>query len=119
MEIQTIFAVVCVSDMDRSESWYSRLFGRGPDARPMDGLVQWHSDQGAGLQLVRDADKAGASLVTIVTPTMAVAREQLTAGGLQLEPDVEGDFGIIAQISDPDGNRITLAEPPRGLERTQ
>lgn len=63
MKIQTIFAVVCVSGMDRSEDWYSRLLGRGPDARPMDGLVQWPSNQGAGLQLA--------------------------AGGLQLEPDVE------------------------------
>jgi len=54
-------------------------------------------------------------LVTIVTPDMAAARRQLTSNGLKLEDDVEGDFGVIAQISDSDGNRITLAEPPSDM----
>jgi predicted enzyme related to lactoylglutathione lyase len=52
-------------------------------------------------------------MITIVTPTMAKIRKTLGAGGLQLESDFQGDFGIIAQINDPDGNRLTLAEPPR------
>ncbi|RVD65097.1 VOC family protein, partial [Mesorhizobium sp. M7A.F.Ca.ET.027.03.2.1] len=26
--------------------------------------------------------------------------------------EMEGDYGKIAQLADPDGNRITLAEPP-------
>lgn len=54
MKIQGLFAVVCVSDMQRSTAWYSRLFGRDPDDRPMDGLVQWRDLAGAGLQLVLD-----------------------------------------------------------------
>lgn len=107
-----MFAVVSVSDMERSAAWYARLMGRDPDDRPMKGLVQWHGPGGGGLQLVRDTTKAGSSLLTIITPTMGVARSALAAAGLRLEPDVQGDFGIIAQIGDPDGNRITLAEPP-------
>lgn len=116
MEILGIFAVACVSDMDRSVEWYTRLVGRAPDDRPMDGLVQWRSN-GAGLQLVLDAEKSGRSLITIVTPEVALARRRLAAASLQLEPDIQGDFGILAQISDPDGNRLTLAERPR-MKRT-
>jgi hypothetical protein len=52
MEILGIFAVACVSDMERSVEWYARLIGRAPDDRPMEGLVQWRSSNGAGLQLV-------------------------------------------------------------------
>lgn len=115
MDTQQIFAVACVSDMGRSVKWYSSLFGREPDDRPMDGLVQWRIGQSAGLQLVLDAAKSGNSLITIVTPKMDAAREGLAAAGLDLEPDIQGDYGIIAQISDPDGNRLTLAEPPRGM----
>ncbi len=115
MEILGIFAVACVTDMERSVEWYARLIGRAPDDRPMDGLVQWRSSTGAGVQLVRDPGKAGSSLITIVTPEMARARQQLAAASLQLEPDVQGDFGIVAQTSDPDGNRVTLAEPPKGM----
>jgi hypothetical protein len=51
MEILGIFAVVSVSDLERSVEWYARLMGRAPDDHPMDGLVQWRSSNGAGLQL--------------------------------------------------------------------
>ncbi|MGB3211685.1 MAG: hypothetical protein WBB19_13360 [Desulforhopalus sp.] len=115
MQIQELFAVACVSDMARSVKWYARLIGREPDDRPMVGLVQWHGLSGAGLQLVLDPEKAGTSLITIVTPKMDRARETLSTVKLELEPDIQGDFGIIAQANDPDGNRITLAEPPQGI----
>lgn len=113
MDIQGLFAVAHVSDIEKSTSWYSDLIGRSPDDRPMDGLVQWRDLGGAGLQLVWDAERSGTSAITIVTPTMSRARAALASVGIDLEPDVQGDFGIIAQISDPDGNRITLAEPPK------
>lgn len=116
MDIQCVFAVACVSDMDRSIDWYSKLMGRRPDDQPMRGLVQWHNVDGIGLQLVLDKDMSGFSLITIVTPTMAKTRETLSTTGLQLEPDFQGDFGIIAQINDPDGNRLTIAEPPKMSE---
>lgn len=115
MEIVGLFAVACVNDLEQSVEWYTRLMGRGPDDRPMAGLVQWRSSNGAGLQLVLDADKSGSSLITIVTPEMGRAREQLAAASLHPEPDIRGDFGILAQISDPDGNRVTLAERPTGM----
>ncbi len=70
---------------------------------------------GAGLQLFLDAEKAGASRFTIVVPSMEVARESLSQVNIELEPDVRGNFGVIAQTVDPDGNRITLAEPPPGM----
>jgi hypothetical protein len=62
-----------------------------------------------------DADRAGQSNMTIVVPNMSVARGELRERGLDLGDNIQGDFGIIAQIDDPDGNRITLAEPPHGL----
>lgn len=53
--------------------------------------------------------------MTIVTPDMATARQDITSASLDLGRDIQGDFGIVAQIDDPDGNRITLAEPPKGM----
>ncbi|MGF1473038.1 MAG: VOC family protein [Rubrobacteraceae bacterium] len=114
MIIQELYAVANVADLDEGEAFYTRLFGRGPDDRPMDGLIQWRQET-FGVQLARDEAKAGRSAITIVTPSMAEARNQLADRGLELEPDIQGDYGIIAQISDPAGNRITLAEPPRGI----
>lgn len=115
MDIQGLYAAVAVTDMDRAEAFYTAMLGRGPDDRPMDGLVQWRLVGNAGIQLFRDADNAGHATMTIVTPDMAATRSLLSSNGLELEDEVQGDFGVIAQISDPDGNRITLAEPPREM----
>lgn len=107
-----MYAVVHVDDMDRGETFYSTLSGRRPDDRPMDGLVQWRDVAGSNLQLVEDADRAGSSALTLVTPDMAAARRDLETGGIEVGPDNSADYGVVARISDPDGNRITLAEPP-------
>ncbi len=115
MEVQELFAVACVSNMERSVEWYTGLIGREPDDRPMDGLVQWRNLGGAGLQLVLDAERAGRSLVTIVTPKMDDSRSELSSHNLELGPDIRGDYAVIAQIRDPDGNEITLTEPPEGM----
>ncbi len=112
MKIQGLFAIANVADMDKGEAFYTKLLGRAPDDRPMDGLIQWRQNY-FGIQLFRDAEKAGRSRMTIVTPDMADTRAQLASRGLELEADIEGDFGKIAQIYDPEGNQITLAEPPR------
>lgn len=115
MHVQAIYATVSVSDPERAEAFYAALFGRGPDDRPMDGLIQWRPVDDSGVQILVDGDRAGRSSMTLVTPDMDNARRQLESNGLDLEPDLQGDFGVIAQISDPDGNRITLTEPPRDM----
>lgn len=112
MEIEGLYAVVSTANMERAEAFYTGLLGREPDDRPMDGLVQWRSLDNAGIQVALDPDKAGHSQITIVTPDMATTRDDLAGRGLQLGEDIHADFGIIAQIDDPDQNRLTLAEPP-------
>lgn len=111
MRIQGIYACIAVSDFENGVDFYTRLMGREPDDRPMDGLVQWRRD--GGLQIWHDAAHAGHSRATIVVPVMGDERSRLDAAGIKLGPDVAGDWGIVAQIADPDGNQITLAEPPK------
>ena len=113
MTIQGIYACIAVSDFEAGVDFYIRLMGREPDDRPMDGLVQWRRD--AGLQIWRDVAHAGHSRTTIVVPVMADERARLEAAGIALGPDMAGDWGIVAQIEDPDGNQVTLAEPPKGF----
>lgn len=112
--IQGIYACICVSDFSRGVDFYTRFAGRDPDDRPMDNLVQWRDGKSAGLQIWHDPENAGHSRTTIVVPVMATERERLAAAGIILGEDVIGDWGIIAQLTDPDGNMITLAEPPKG-----
>ncbi|ESW62708.1 hypothetical protein X769_33400 [Mesorhizobium sp. LSJC268A00] len=40
--------------MDKAEEFYTRLFERRPDDRPMDVLIQWRNVAGANLQIFHD-----------------------------------------------------------------
>lgn len=112
MEIQGIFAALATANMNNAERFYTRLFGRAPDDRPMDGLIQWRNVAGANIQIFQHEENAGSGRLTIVVPNMAEARQSLEEMGVDLKDESQGDYGRIAQIADPDGNRITLAEPP-------
>lgn len=112
MQIQGIYAALATAGMDSAEKFYTRLFDREPDDRPMDGLIQWRDVAGANIQIFHDTKNAGSGRLTIVVPEMDKARRSLEEIGVKLSDDSEGDYGRIAQLADPDGNRITLAEPP-------
>ena len=66
MKIDYLYAAIFVSNIKASESFYSKVLDREPDDRPMDTLVQWHGFSNAGIQLFKDATKAGNSTMTIV-----------------------------------------------------
>ena len=57
------FAVV--GDMDVAVGWYTALFGRRPDARPMPSLADWTVGGGATVQVVHDPARAGGGLLTL------------------------------------------------------
>jgi hypothetical protein len=42
VKVNNVLAGIVVADVDTAADWYTRLFGRGPDAHPMPGLVEWH-----------------------------------------------------------------------------
>ncbi|HEX7929821.1 MAG TPA: hypothetical protein VF470_02790 [Sphingomicrobium sp.] len=112
MRIQGIYAALTTREMAKGEQFYTALFGRGPDDRPMDSLIQWRDVAGANVQLFTDEKNAGHSRCTIVVPDMSEARNCLAAAGITVRDERQGDFGKIAQVDDPDGNVVTLAEPP-------
>jgi predicted enzyme related to lactoylglutathione lyase len=112
MQIHGIYAALAAASLDRAERFYTQLFDREPDDRPMDGLIQWRNVAGANIQIFHDPKNAGSGRLTIVVPKMDEARRALEEIGVMLTDELEGNYGRIAQITDPDGNRITLAEPP-------
>jgi hypothetical protein len=45
MPIVRIYAHLNCSNLAKSLPWFEKLFGRAPDAQPMDGLAEWcHHD---------------------------------------------------------------------------
>lgn len=112
MHIQGIYAALATADIERAEKFYVHLFEREPDDRPMRGLIQWRDVAGANIQVFLDEANAGSGRLTVVVPAMAGARASLEEIGVSITDEQQGDYGRIGQITDPDGNRLTLAEPP-------
>lgn len=113
MKIEYLYAAAIVSNLAASEPFYAKLLGRAPDDRPMPNLIQWRGYGIAGIQLFEDKKKAGHSTMTIVIADLAATKSVLERAGIPVGDVREGDFGKIAQLRDPDGNNVTLAEPPR------
>lgn len=106
--IHQLFGNCAVSDPDQAAEWYTRLFGRGPDVRPMAGLIEWHLSDTFGLQLWTDPDRAGCSSVVLGETALDAAAERLTDVGIHHAGPEAGGGARILQLNDPDGNHIVL-----------
>ena len=112
MSVNQVLAGIAVADVAAAMPWYERLFGRPPDALPMQGLAEWHFPAGGVVQLVASADLAGRSLLTLDVDDLrhelaAMRVRGLDAGALD---DTTSDKVLIAATTDPEGNEITLVQ---------
>lgn len=107
--IQRLLANCTVSDLDRAEQWYTRLFGREPDARPMAGLIEWHLADTFGVQVWSEPDRAGSSTVVLEETLLDDAATRLTAAGIGHGGPQPGGGARLLLVTDPDGNRVVLA----------
>ena len=114
MPIIGLYAQLNCSDLAASTRWFTALFGRNPDATPMEGLAEWHHGTTAGLQLFEDKDAAGKGTLTVIVDAIEEERERLAAAGLSPGEIQAADYTTICQLSDPDGNRVVLAQPNPG-----
>jgi catechol 2,3-dioxygenase-like lactoylglutathione lyase family enzyme len=108
MTINRLLAQMTVSDLDRAVDWYERFFGREPDARPMDGLVEWHLADAFGVQVWLDPERAGRSAMVLDESDLDGRASELDAAGLPYEGPQEVTASRILQLTDPDGNRIVI-----------
>jgi catechol 2,3-dioxygenase-like lactoylglutathione lyase family enzyme len=109
MTIRTIFAHVSCSNLAASIAWYSKLFGRAPDRRPMEGLAEWHFTDSAEMQLYEEKKHAGHSTLTLGVLPLEPERKRLADAGLSPGEIEEAKDFYIMRMRDPDGNLIVLA----------
>ncbi|WP_336969016.1 VOC family protein [Sphingobium aromaticiconvertens] len=111
MALTAIFAQLSCSRLEESIGWFTQVFGRDPDARPMPGLAEWHEGQGAGFQLFEAADHAGHGTLTLIVSDVASDRARLVEAGLEPGPVEAADYTSICRMRDPDSNLVVLAQP--------
>jgi predicted enzyme related to lactoylglutathione lyase len=112
MSIAEAFAGVAVADFPGLSAWYERLLGREPDMRPHDTEVVWKLTEGGWIYVVEDPDRAGGSLVTLLVDDLdaelaAIAERGIEAGLVETIPGKARK----AEITDPEGNRVTFGQP--------
>jgi predicted enzyme related to lactoylglutathione lyase len=112
MPVNRVLAGIAVGDVDAALPWYARLFGRPPDAVPMEGLAEWHFPSGGVVQLVSNAERAGRSQVTLDLDDLERELAAIVKRGLEIGPldETTSDKVLIAKATDPEGNAITLVQ---------
>ncbi|MCF7550477.1 VOC family protein [Pseudonocardia sp. WMMC193] len=111
MSIDRLLAQSTVSDLDVAREWYERLFGRAPDATPMDGLLEWHLSDTFGVQVWAEPDRAGRSSMVVDESDLDALAARLTAAGIADAAPEQATSSRILRLDDPDGNRVVFTGP--------
>jgi len=108
MTFTRVIAQANVSELDRAVAWYSMLFDRTPDARPMDGLVEWRLGESMGVQVWVDPERAGRSSMVLDATDLDALAARLDRAGAE-HPGVQSvTASRILQLADPDGNTVVV-----------
>jgi predicted enzyme related to lactoylglutathione lyase len=112
MELEKTYPSLLTADLAAAERWYTALFGRGPDYRPMPTLLHWELSEQGGLMLSSSEEISSRGSLFLYVADLAAERRRLEQAGIALGEDISGDYSTLAQARDADGNLITLASPP-------
>ena len=106
MTFQRLLAQSVVTDLAVAERWCTTLFDGPPQARPMDGLLQWRLRDSFGVQVWLDPDRAGRSSMVVEESDLDALAARLTASGLDHEGPQPGGGSRVLVLTDPDGNQV-------------
>ncbi len=109
--IDRVFGQLNCRDIKVSEAWFTELFGRRPDAHPMAGLYEWRQGPSGGLQLFENAVHAGHGTLTLIVSAIKIEHRRVEEIGLKPGPIESATTTDLFQLTDPDGNRVVLAQP--------
>ena len=111
-----LFAGIPVANFTAASAWYERFLGRPPDVIPSPGReVMWQVAEAGWIYVVVDPERAGHALVTVSVPDVEQRVAELAARGIAAGPIEEQAPGAWkAEVEDPDGNRVGLAQLPSG-----
>ncbi|TML35055.1 MAG: hypothetical protein E6G24_02785 [Actinobacteria bacterium] len=104
-----------VSDTERSAAFYRDVLGI-----PLEGDGDWQEASLDGLRFALHRMRegigelsSGTIHVNLEVPDIDAAAERLRASGVEAGEVVRDDWGAALEVSDPDGYRLYLYQPPR------
>jgi catechol 2,3-dioxygenase-like lactoylglutathione lyase family enzyme len=112
MPYTEVFAGIAVRDRDAAIAFYERLLGAPPTMLPNDDEAAWQLTRGGWLYVLRDADRAGRAVVTLLVDDLDERLAKAAARGIELGPvDIVAGSVRTTWITDPDGNRVQIGQP--------
>jgi catechol 2,3-dioxygenase-like lactoylglutathione lyase family enzyme len=114
MQVGVVFVGMGVRDFGAATAWYERFFGRPPDVVAHDTEVLWRLTDGGWLYVLGD-DRAGGGRAALTVTDLAAAVDELRERGIEAGPiEAQGDAGLKAVVTDPEGNTLSLLEVAGG-----
>jgi hypothetical protein len=103
--------VINVADHELGVAWYSDLFGREPDRRPMEGSAEWQLTAASSVMVYADNAAAGGTTLILGVDDIDAEAAALYEREIVLEPYTvaSGQFRL-AELDDPSGNTVTFAQ---------
>lgn len=109
--IDSVIAVLPVKKQAEAVAWYKKLLGRGADIVPIDGVAEWQLAKTGWLQVTTDPERAGNTTVVITVIDLDAQRAACAEAGVSIGEVVEyPDIVRMAEVIDPDGNKITFVQ---------
>lgn len=110
MPIHYVFAGLVVTERDVAVNWYSRLFGKRPTFQPTTNEAVWQLAATASLYVLADPVRAGSGIVALAVDDLEAEIASINDRGILASPIQTVPGGRKAEVTDPDGNVITLVE---------
>jgi len=115
MKADVLFSGLPVADLSTALAWYERLLGRAADLVPNDSEAAWQLTAGGWIYVVRDPERAGHTIVTLIVDDLDGVCERIRERGISHgQIQSLGAAGRKALVTDPEGNTIALAEVASG-----
>ncbi|MEU8819492.1 VOC family protein [Actinoplanes sp. NPDC048796] len=108
MAATRLLAQMTVADFEAGVRWYTKLFGGSVDARPMEGLAEWHLAPAFGVQVWADAERAGRSTMVIDESDLDGLADRLRRAGIDHAGIQNATTSRVLVVTDPDGNSIVF-----------
>ena len=113
--LESVIAVVPVTDQITAVTWYRALLGRDADVVPSEGVAEWELAPGAWLQVTTEPERAGNTTVVLVVSDVDAQRAACSEANVALSALTEYP-GIVKTVDavDPDGNKVTFVQDLSG-----
>ena len=111
MTPQTVYITRWVAGHEGTEGWYTQLFGRPADCRPVPNCLEWRLGEQVLFQLIEAPERRGETSVAFHVADLDAETSRLAGVEVPAPALVEGFTALrYAGLTDPEGAPVGLLD---------